>query len=213
MRKEDQQILVVRTAKLFPSGIWEGFRTGSEVDGLLDLINQNGEYRRRGDMENDSSFQQIIPQIVLIAENKLFIHQIPDSGSESRLHGLFPIFLGGHVENTDIVENENDRIGNTVEVAAEREFREELVYKGRISVRKFVGAINLQDNDVNSVHFGLVWVYEGDKAESSDNFDEGVSQGRFVGWDEAADMIDQMSYWSKLAFPELRKRFEILKEA
>lgn len=96
--KDNELVLVVKTSKLFPDGIWEGFR---ELDNktLTTLINKNAEYLKRGIAETDETHQQIVAQIILKVGNKVFVHRIPQTGSESRLHDKWPIFLGGHINN------------------------------------------------------------------------------------------------------------------
>ena len=141
-------------------------------------------------------------KVLAVPTNKLFIHRIPMTGSEDRLHDLWPIFLGGHVEESDL----------NIEEAADREFNEELHYGGNILRKEFVGVVNLQDNAVNSVHAGLVWAFMGDSENFENTGDDGVIDGKFVTWEEAEKMLDQMSYWSRVAFPELRKRYEITSE-
>lgn len=199
MGKEDQEILVVKTSDLFPNGIWEGFRVFDDSTGILGLINNKGEYKCRGEMEHDPNYQQIIPQIVLTTQEKVFVHRIPVSGGESRLHDLWPIFLGGHAEKFD---------SKNISMTAEREFNEEIDYRGQIIKREFVGAVNLQDNLVNSVHFGLVWVYLGDSEAFKDKGDDGVTDGRFISWTEAEKLVPKMSYWSRVAFPTLKLRYQ-----
>ncbi|MCL4390091.1 MAG: NUDIX domain-containing protein [Patescibacteria group bacterium] len=201
MDKLEQKVLVVPTNKLFPDGVWEGFRPIDDFQTVFGLINRYGEYKRRAEVEDDPSWKQIIPQVILIAQNQVFVHRIPVTGSEDRLHDLWPIFLGGHVEEGDV------DIGK----AAEREFNEETRYLGTVLKREFVGVVNLQTNQVNMVHAGLVWAYLGDRAIFEDSGDEGVIEGKFVTWDEAEKLIERMSFWSKEAFPALRERYGRMK--
>jgi len=70
-----------------------------------------------------------------------------------------------------------------------------------------VGVVNLQDNSVNRVHAGLVWAFIGDSELFKNTGDDGVVEGKFVTWEEAEKMTDQMSYWSREAFPVLRKKY------
>ena len=66
MNKDDEQILVVKADIIFAKGKWQGLRVDN-LDYYVDLIKNNCEFKRRGDMENDSSWQQIIPYIIFSA--------------------------------------------------------------------------------------------------------------------------------------------------
>jgi len=190
--KDNEEVLVVETKKLFPDGIWEGFREVGD-ESFLDFINKNSEYLKRGFTETDENYQQIIAQIILKVGRKLFVHRVAQSGSESRLHDLWPIFLGGHINNTD----------NKISDAFDREFNEEINYKGKILSKKFWGIVKLHDNAVNKVHTGLVWIYEGDSEEFIDTKDDGITDGKFATLDELTKLEPQMTYWSKIVFPKL----------
>jgi predicted NUDIX family phosphoesterase len=194
MSKDDQKILVIKTSDIFPHGIQEGFLPIPKEE-LFNLIDKYGEYKRRGDVEEDENYQQIIAQIVLKVEKKIFIHRIPGSGGESRLHDLWPIFLGGHVEQSDL----------SIVDAMEREFSEELNYHGNIINKKYIGIIKLHDNPVNKVHLGLVWIFTGDDEDFESTKDDGVVDGKFVDIKELKVYEDKMTYWSKLFYPYLLK--------
>lgn len=197
MNKMDVKVLAIKREKLFRNKVWEGFKTDEELTEVIKLIESEGEYIRRGDLEEDEGYKQIIAQIVLVVGSKLFLHRIPSSGSESRLQDMWPIFLGGHVDYGDV----------SIRKAMEREFSEEIIYKGTIIKKEFVGLVNLEDNPVNRVHTGLVWVFEGDSEEFDDNKDDGVAEGKFFTWDEADGMIESMTYWSKVAFGKLKEKY------
>lgn len=186
------EILVVKTDKLFPNGIKEGFKEANPNE-ILDLINKYGEYRPRSEMEEDDSFQQIIPQIILQVEDKFFIHRIPQTGSESRLHDLWPILLGGHVEKSDL----------SIEAASEREFEEEINYKGKILKKVFLGIVKLHDNPVNKVHTGLVWLFIGDTEDFEPTEDHGLADGQFMTLGEIEKYKDKMTYWSREVYKYL----------
>ncbi len=69
--KDDEQILVVKSDTLFEKGVWQGLKT-ENLNYYVDLIKNNLEFKRRGDMETDNSYQQIIPYILFSFENKFF---------------------------------------------------------------------------------------------------------------------------------------------
>lgn len=191
--KDNEEVLVVKTKLLFPDGIWEGFRSVDSNE-ILDLINTNSEYVKRGYCETDENYQQIIAQIILKVGKKLFIYKMAQTGGEARLHDLYPIFLGGHINK----EDEN------IQKAFDREFEEEIDYKGKIISKKFLGLVKLHDNAVNRVHVGLVWMYEGDSEKYNDTHDDGIADGKFAGVKDLDGLKDKMTYWSKVVYPEIR---------
>jgi predicted NUDIX family phosphoesterase len=188
------RILVVRTADLFPEGIWEGFREDSARK-YFSIISGKSFFKERSEVEEDDNFQQVIPQIILNVGNKILIHKIPSTGNESRLHDMWPIFLGGHVDETDL----------NIEAAVRREFEEEIEYNGEIIAQRYVGIVKLHDTNVNKVHVGLVYVFVGDSENYRSRNDDGVTEPKFVGMDELKEYYDKMTYWSKAVYPYLSK--------
>ena len=61
--KDDELVLVVESEIIFEKGIWQGLKTDN-LDYYVELIKNNCQFKRRGDVETDPSFQQIIPYIV-----------------------------------------------------------------------------------------------------------------------------------------------------
>lgn len=189
------KILVIKTDTLFPNGIDTGFIKVKKVK-TFGLINKYSEFLERNEVEDNENYQQIIPQIVLQVRNKIFIHKITQKSNENRLVGLYPIFLGGHVDEGDM----------SIEEAATREFEEEIDYKGKILHKNFQGLLKLHDTEVNRVHVGLVWIYQGD------NFlwrhrDEDLIDGKFVLIKDLHKYKNKMTYWSKLYLTELEKLY------
>ncbi len=191
--KDNEEVLVVKTKTLFPGGVWEGFRKLDQHE-FIEFVNKNSEYLKRGFAETDENYQQIVAQIILKVHKKIFIHKVALTGSESRLHDQWPILLGGHINNTDI----------DITNAFDREFNEEINYKGNIISKNFLGIVKLHDNPVNKVHTGLVWLYEGDSEDFEDTGDKGLSNGRFASINELDEIKDKMSFWSKVVYPEIR---------
>ncbi len=191
------KVLAIKTNDLFPHGVKSGFFKIGRNDKILQVIKNKALFLERSALEDDDNFQQLIVQIVLKVKDKIFIHKITQKGSEDRLYNMYPIFLGGHVDETDL----------SIEKAADREFEEEIKYFGKILVKSFQGMIKLHDNKVNRVHTGLVWIYEGDIL-TWEHRDENLIDGRFVTIAELDKFKDKMTYWSKLYLPELLKIFK-----
>lgn len=81
--------------------------------------------------------------------------------------------------------------------------KEEIDYKGKITSKKFFGVVKLHDNPVNKVHVGLVWLYEGDSEIFKSTGDDGLNNGRFASLNELEEIKDNMTYWSKIVFPQI----------
>ncbi len=112
-------------------------------------------WRPREAVEEDPAWKQPIPYVLLQApDGRLAAY--PRRGSEARLHGLWSVGLGGHVERAD---------GGTplsaIRACARRELREEA---GLALAPSFLGCINEERTAVGAVHWGLVFVAQADPA-------------------------------------------------
>jgi len=169
MDKNDEQILVVASDIIFKNGMWQGLKTDN-LDYYLDLIKNNCQFKRRGDMENDPSFQQIIPYIVFCAKDtsavggsdKYFIYKYLPEAGEKRLVDTYQLGVGGHINPID-----SDGQKDIVEVGMMREWNEEVDFKGNILEKKLIGILNDDSQPVEAVHLGLVYSFVGDSLEIS----------------------------------------------
>ena len=155
MSKDDEQILVVRSDILFKNGKWEGLKNDN-LDYYIDLIKENHEFKRRGDMENDPSWKQIIPYILFSFKNSFFAYKYLGGAGEKRLVDVYQLGVGGHINLSD---GEN---GDILDVGMMREWNEEIYFKGNILERRLVGIINSDAGSVEQVHLGLVYNFVGD---------------------------------------------------
>ena len=205
MSKEKEKVLCLPFERLHPYSLLEGFCLWDPSIGevIIDTIKDEGRFCRRGDVEDDPDFKQIIPQILLVAENKVLVHRTPETAGEARLIGTWPIFLGGHMNEAD---------GTDPMAAALREFKEELNYPFPVTASS-IGFVNLNDTDVNKAHFGLVYVFHGERAELPHGptpaaIDEGVSDASFMTWEELAGSSKKLNGWSQVALHLLRERYD-----
>ena len=194
-----EKVLAIPTKKLYEKGKWSGFRT-SNLSWYRRLVNNNAGFFNRSKIETDASLKQIIPQVLFLYKNKIFFHQITPHGEESRLHNLYPIFLGGHVNPIDAKPGQD-----LVDAAAEREFYEEVEYNGKFLSKKFVGVVNkLTGNQVNEVHVGFVFIFRGDSGSIKTREKQAKNIG-LLTLEELKPYVNKMTYWSRLVFPHLKK--------
>ena len=157
--KDDELVLVVPASIIFKDGVWQGLKTDN-LDYYSDLIKKNCQFKRRGDVENDPSFQQIIPYIIFNFKDKYFIYKYLESAGEKRLVNSYQIGVGGHINPVD-VENGKD----ILEAGMMREWSEEVEFKGNLLEKKLIGILNDDSRPVEAVHLGLVYKFVGDNPE------------------------------------------------
>ncbi len=158
--KDEEQILVVKAETLFKEGRWQGLKTDN-LDYYVDLIKKNAEFKRRGDMENDPSWQQIIPYIIFSAASKFFLYNYLKKAGEQRLRNDYIIGVGGHINKDDVKDSVD-----VLEAGRDREWDEEINYKGNLD-KKLVGILNDDRRPVEAVHLGLVYLFKGDSPDIS----------------------------------------------
>ncbi len=157
MDKNDEKVLVVKSSILFKEGIWQGLKKDN-LEYYLDLINKNYEFKRRGDVEEDDSYQQIIPYILFSFENRFFAYKYLVNAGEQRLvNNDYQLGVGGHINQEDVMGSQN-----VLETGMMREWQEEVDFKGNLLQKKLVGIINDDSRPVEKVHLGLVFHFIGD---------------------------------------------------
>ena len=186
-----EKVLVVKTEKLakFISG-----RTGlltEDREAMLDIIINEHEFIDRPAAEEDPSYKQIIPYVVLTRKGLVFATRRLNKGGESRLHGKVSIGIGGHINPVD----ETDR-RSVLMKGLERELDEE-VYIRRRGELVPQGFINDDGNGVGAVHLGLCFSMEVE-GEVSVKETEKLSGG-WMSLQELRGEFDNMETWSQIA--------------
>ena len=186
-----EKVLVVKTDKLakFISG-----RTGlltEDREAMLDIIINEHEFIDRPAAEEDPSYKQIIPYVVLTRKGLVFATRRLNKGGESRLHGKVSIGIGGHINPVD----ETDR-RSVLMKGLERELEEEVYIqrRGELVPRGF---INDDGNGVGAVHLGLCFSMEVE-GEVSVKETEKLS-GAWMSLQELKSEYDNMETWSQIA--------------
>lgn len=152
---KDELVLCFRRSDI-PND-WLGRETalGLGKEALANLPIENAVFAPRSEAETDHGMKQLIPYCLLM-DSAGCLACYPRAGSESRLHGLWSLGVGGHVNSGD---NTGD-IPSTLRGGLERELREELpgISEDDLAAASFIGVINEELTDVGMVHLGLVYV-------------------------------------------------------
>jgi predicted NUDIX family phosphoesterase len=186
-------VLGLPRSRIIGERSWKGILSEG-IDGHLDLIAAVGTYRPRGEAEVDPEWQQIIPYLLMRDGERLFLMQRTRAGGDARLHDLYSLGIGGHL-------NPEDR---GVLEGLRREFHEEMVAEWEPQPR-LIGLLKDDDALVGQVHLGVV--FEADAAGRPLAIRETHKlSGRFVTPAEAASVYESMETWSQLLYDHVTGR-------
>lgn len=158
MSKFDEMITVVPRTILFNS-------EKNQFNGFLDKNSEKGqdifdalskyEIKRRGDMEEDPTYKQLVSYCILENENdEILVYERLSGGGESRLHGQSSIGVGGHMN--DVIGAGS--INEVLRINAQRELEEEVgLSESKSQNLAYIGFINDDTNEVGEVHLGVVF--------------------------------------------------------
>ena len=99
MKKEE--VLVVRRDDIFPDGAWHGF-VSEGLDRAQEVIRRRSFFLPRADVEEDPTYQQIIPYVVFRHEDRYFLTKRLKASSERRLRQQYSLGVGGHINPEDL---------------------------------------------------------------------------------------------------------------
>ena len=197
-RKLDEKILCVKEDVLFEKGKWNGMMVDN-LDYYRDLVLKNMEFRVRSELEEDSSYKQVIAQVVLKYKDKYFLHR-QVARNEGRLNSLCPLPLGGHIEIFDI---NTQGEGDIIDTALLRELNEEVDLNAQVLDKRFLGLVYIEDdNPVNWVHVGFFYVFEIDNDDVSVR-EDGLENIGFVDMEYLKDNRENLTYWSRIVIDYL----------
>jgi predicted NUDIX family phosphoesterase len=180
-----ERVLVVPRASLMGDPGWYGLRTEG-LDAALAVVRTEGRFEPRALMETDPTHKQVIPYLALRDGPRVFLMRRTRSGGDARLHDLWSIGVGGHL-------NPGDR---DLEGGLAREWREELAADFLPEFR-LVALLNDDTTDVGRVHVGFVFL--GEAAGRSVGVREtNKLSGAFATMDEVLAVRDGMETWSRL---------------
>lgn len=196
--EEGEQVLVIPRDELFAGlGTPHGF--GEEhLGAFLDRIGASARFEDRAAVEEDPSRKQIIPYMVVTDGTEVLLLRRGSRQAEARLHHLYSIGVGGHINPVD---------GGGADPVAEglrRELAEELHVDGEPEVEP-LGYLNDESNPVGSVHFGLVYRVTAEPARVR-VAEEDRMEGSFVPLEELGRRRSEMETWSQLLVDSLLER-------
>lgn len=190
MGSPDEQVLVVPRASVIDGEGWLGVRPDG-LEATLAAVRRDGFFMRRGDAEEDPTHKQVIPYLVLRDGDRWFLMRRTRAGGDARLHDLWSIGVGGHLNPGD----------GDIEGGLRREWAEEVVADFEPDFEP-VGLLNDDTTPVGAVHLGVVFVADAAGREVTIREVDKLN-GAFATTDETAGVRESMETWSRLVFDAL----------
>lgn len=201
MSKWDEQILVVNRKELFNNeeNHFYGFiqKNDEKTKEIIDTF-ESYEVKRRGDMEEDPSYKQLIGYVLLkdANTNEVLVYKRLVGGGEARLHGKASVGIGGHMN-----EIEGKTIFEMLKINAARELNEEVGVSEEEALNNlhFIGLINDDKTEVGQVHVGVVYECKVDKSKVEVKEDDTL----VIKWMTADEAKEEENYetWSEFLKP------------
>ena len=194
MRVATEQVLCVRREDIFPDGAWHGFVT-DQLDRHQKVIREQHFFMPRSDVEDDPSYQQIIPYVVFRNGDRYLLTHRLRASSERRLRKQYSLGVGGHINPGDL------QGGDPIQDGLKREWQEEVVYDGRFEAR-LLGLLNDESSPVSKVHLGVVFLVDGDSPNIAIREIDKLA-GELLTLDEMRIYYLGMESWSQMVYDRL----------
>ena len=185
-----EKVMVVPTELLEAHLTSKSFIT-ENIPHIMDIIRENHLYVSREYAEYAAEYKEIIPYAVLMSKAGYFLTKRLKKQTEKRLHGMYSIGLGGHINPQE------ELLDDVIIAGMRRELCEEVGLKN-FQVSDCIGIINDHAADVSNYHIGLVYpltVNENIQVQETSKM-----TGKWASQEEVDSRFDEMESWSKIAW-------------
>ncbi len=148
----------------------------------------------RPSAEVNPGFRQIIPYAVVLHDDHIFLMRRIKGSEEKRLHNLFSIGVGGHINPVDHGGEEPGF--DILTEGLRRELEEEVGIKDYTAHP--VGHIVLDDSEVSMVHAGVVYLVHSKDKPQVHEIDK--LEGSLATLMEIKEVYEGLEGWSKQVF-------------
>jgi predicted NUDIX family phosphoesterase len=155
--KKNEQVLCIQRDRLPASWVKPKSIVPLGLPQFIETCTQSGfDFTNRQQAEQTPSLKQVIPYIILQNQGLDQTAVYNRQGSERRLHDLWSLGIGGHINPID-QENEQASFKDILMSGMERELDEELIKRPGCDPVRFAGIISEDITDVGRVHLGAVF--------------------------------------------------------
>lgn len=156
MKVAQERVLCIPRTLLDNLGCFQGFRPDDATTVEEFLTSGQARFIDRTNAENDLSWKQLIPYVVVTSCEKILYYVRGKRTGEERLKSLGSVGIGGHVSTTDHTLFRQD-MREVFAAGLTREMDEEIEIKSPFT-QEIKGLINDDSNPVGKVHLGVLIV-------------------------------------------------------
>jgi predicted NUDIX family phosphoesterase len=192
MSARPELVYAVARDVLMAGSTWRGVRT-AQIGEILARLDRGAFYPRPA-AEADATVKQVIPYLVLRDADRIFLMKRTRAGGDARLHDLYSIGVGGHMNPGD----------ESVLLCLQREWGEELV-AGFVPEFEFLGLLNDDEVEVGRHHLGVVYLADAAGRPVAVRETDKLT-GAFEPIEVVRTVYDRMETWSQLVLDALDGR-------
>ena len=159
------------------------------------MIREHHFFMARAKVEDDPSYQQIIPYVVFRHGDRFFLTHRLRASSEKRLRKQYSLGLGGHINPGDLEG------GDPIQDGLKREWEEEVIYEGSFEA-KLIGLLNDESSPVSKVHLGVVFLVDGSSPNIAIRETDKLA-GELLTLEEMRIYYLGMESWSQMVYDRL----------
>ena len=159
------------------------------------VIREHHFFMPRAEVEDDPSYQQIIPYVVFRHGDRYFLTHRLRASSERRLRKQYSLGVGGHINPGDLEG------GDPIQEGLKRECEEEVIYEGSFDAH-LIGLLNDESLTVSKVHLGVVFLVDGDRPQIAIRETEKLA-GELLTLSEMRIYYLGMESWSQMVYDRL----------
>lgn len=201
----NEQVLVVERTVFERAGVFHGLSFDAER--YLSALFEAGvpRFMARGKAENDPSFKQLIPYVIIHSGSRFLSYVRGKAGGEKRLVGNRSIGIGGHINPIDEMPLFGD-LREAYHTAVDREVAEE-VDIATPTRKRMVALLNDDSTEVGQVHLGIVhcWTLPSPEVNKREQM---ITQLGFQTAFELRSLRPEFESWSQFCIDELSRIVE-----
>jgi predicted NUDIX family phosphoesterase len=205
MNTKQEKVLCFKAELLQKLGYFQGINF--EVNKYLPVLTDpaNIHYIDRDLAENDPTYKQLIPYVMIVAssdehDDQIFHYRRGKSGGESRLHDKWAVGVGGHIAITDA---DAGATGPGYLAGMRRELVEEVGTLLREDLPA-IALINEDNTPVGKVHFGVVHVLLVEDELITSHCPD-LTDAAFTEYDAAFRNIEAYEGWSRICLTHFHR--------